>query len=96
MEKRVKTCKFNGVIYDIDIDPIYGATQDPSPIGYRPTLRVVNGLPFGNRRGAKIGFETVVHEALHAANFNSHEETVERVAREVTNLLWRLGYRRTK
>ncbi len=96
VQKPVKTHTFNGVKYEIDIEPIWGVTQDPTPKKYMPVVRVVNGLPFGNRRGARTGLDAIMHEALHAANFNAHEETVERVAREVSKLLWRLGYRRIK
>jgi len=96
MARPVKTQKFNGVKYEIDVEPILGATQDPHPKTYIPVIRVVNGLPYGNCRGARTGLDVIIHEALHASNFNAHEETVERAAREVSKLLWRLGYRRAK
>ncbi len=92
----VKTHTFNGVRYDIDVTPILGVTQDPKPKRYVPVIRVVNGLPFGNSKGARNGLDTIIHEALHASNFNTHEGTVERIARETAKLLWRLGYRRVK
>lgn len=37
--------------------------------------------------------ETVIHEALHAQTWTRSEEDVRRSARELSKLLWRLGYR---
>lgn len=37
--------------------------------------------------------ETVIHEALHAQTWSRSEEDVRRSARELSALLWRLGYR---
>ncbi len=38
--------------------------------------------------------ETIVHEVLHAADFDKKEEWAEDVGRNLARLLWRLGYRR--
>jgi hypothetical protein len=37
--------------------------------------------------------ETVIHEALHAQTWSRSEDDVRRSARELADLLWRLGYR---
>jgi hypothetical protein len=38
--------------------------------------------------------ETVIHEALHAADWHKDESWIEQVAGDIGRLLWRLGYRR--
>ena len=42
------------------------------------------------------GLETVVHEALHACDWNKNEIMVEQTAYDIARLLWRLGYRRRR
>jgi hypothetical protein len=39
--------------------------------------------------------ETIVHEVLHAADFDKSEEWADDVGRNLARLLWRLGYRKT-
>jgi hypothetical protein len=44
----------------------------------------------------KDELETIIHEARHAENWEMYDETyVARRSAELTNLLWRLGYRKT-
>ena len=38
--------------------------------------------------------ETIIHEALHAADWHKDEAWVEQVAADVARILWKLGYRR--
>jgi len=40
--------------------------------------------------------DTIVHEMLHASDRNQKEEWVARTAFDITNALWRLGYRRPR
>lgn len=39
--------------------------------------------------------ETLIHEMLHAANWSLDEEFVTDSARDISRVLWKLGYRRT-
>ena len=83
----VKTAKFNGVVYDIDnCGPIDGSCDYPR--GGKPSIRIT-AEPF-----TKQELEAIVHEALHAEDWSKAEEIVDRIAKEVSRFLWRLGYRR--
>lgn len=37
-----------------------------------------------------------VHEALHLADWKAREEKVDRISREITAVLWKQGYRKTR
>lgn len=37
--------------------------------------------------------ETIVHELFHAAHWDLSEEAVDEAAHDITETLWRLGYR---
>jgi hypothetical protein len=49
------------------------------------------------RVGAKLDekdtLETIIHEALHAADWDKTEAWIEEVGRDIARILWRLGYR---
>jgi hypothetical protein len=51
-------------------------------------IRIAQGL------GEKTQLETLIHEALHAADWSKDEAWVEQVGCDIARLLWRLGYRR--
>ena len=93
----VKTHTFNGVKYYIDVEADYDGyceNPDTSKDKEHPAIRIVNGLPCGNDKGAKSGLRFIAHEALHASKYSTHEDVVIRASTELSNLLWRLGYRR--
>lgn len=95
--KKVRTHSFNGVRYKIGVDDPYDAWCDPPRKPQKrefPAIRLCDGLPFGNNRRAKNGLIALIHECLHASDYNTHENTVERVSMDIGRLLWRLGYRR--
>ena len=46
--------------------------------------------------GTKDELETLIHESLHAENWAASEEVVMRVGKEISDFLWRLGFRRAK
>lgn len=54
---------------------------------YAPTIVVRPSANDKNR------LNTHVHEALHASNQEMSEEEVTRIADDVTELLWKAGYR---
>jgi hypothetical protein len=86
--RKVRTHWFNGVRYDIEISPgckLEGMCDDPEDP--TPSIRVYKDL------NTKAGFETLIHESLHAAKWGLSEEDVTRMACEMTDLAWRLGYR---
>lgn len=97
--RKVKTHRFNGVRYYIGVDEPYIAWCDkpksPDKKEY-PAIRLPDGLPFDNDKRAKQGLVSLIHECLHAENWDDSEKKVDRVAVDIGNLLWRLGYRRKK
>ena len=42
----------------------------------------------------RVGLETAIHEALHAYNWSASEEKVSQTARDISRLLWKIGFRR--
>lgn len=86
--RKVKTHKFNGRSYKIDIrEPVdgyceqYGMTEADREIAIFCDIKTKNGLI------------TIIHEALHASDWRQDENAVDRVSSEVGNFLWRLGFR---
>jgi len=47
-------------------------------------------------RGPRTVLDTGIHEALHASEPRMTEKRVVRIAKNVRNLLWKMGYRRPK
>jgi len=94
-ESKVITHTINGVKYDIDIRRANGYCDKPK-LSKRdhPEILLPRGLLRGDSRGAKLGLRVLLHEILHAADWNKHENTIERVSKEICDLLWLLGYRR--
>jgi len=97
--RKVKTHKFNGVKYFVELDEPYVGWCDrpntPDPKEY-PAIRLPNGLAFGDTHKAKEDLKILLHECLHAENWSKSEGEVDRVAVDIGNLLWRLGFRRMK
>lgn len=95
----VRTHKFNGVKYYIGVDEPYVGWCDrpntPDPKEY-PAIRLPNGLAYGNSRKAKEDLWVLIHECLHAEDWDKSEERVDQVAGDIAKLLWRLGYRRKR
>ena len=95
----VRTHRFNGVKFFIGVDDPYigwcDKPKSPDRNEY-PAIRLPNGLSFGNTRKAKEDLATLIHECLHAENWNKSEDVIERTAEDIGKLLWRLGYRRAK
>jgi len=92
---KVRSHKFNGKKYFIDIDTDYAGFCE-TPVKKHPVIRIVNGLPYDEEEGAKEGLIYILHECLHAEGWSKHEGTIKRTAEEIGNLMWRLGYRRIK
>ena len=84
--RKVKYHTFNGRKYLIDIDP---CIQEGSCNQYK-VERTISVMEYLSTRK---GLETLLHECLHASDWTKKEETVERTAREIAHLMWRLGYR---
>lgn len=82
----MKTHTFCGVRYNIDFRSCFGSCDEPRP--KMPTLWVdLDNI------GEKKQFEVLIHEALHACDFNKSEAMVAQTAKDISRFLWRLGYR---
>lgn len=46
--------------------------------------------------GAKELLRVTVHEAMHLADWKAGEKKVDRVSREITAVLWKQGYRKSR
>lgn len=87
--KKVKTHRFNGVKYNIDVDePFDAMCESPREKDYKPHLRVAVDI------NTKNGLISLLHECLHAEGWAVGEQIVDRAATEIGSLLWRLGYRK--
>jgi hypothetical protein len=96
-KRKVRTHRFNGVKYRIDVEPFLAMCEEPHPKPDEPpAIRLPLGLPYEEDVGAKEGLQFLLHECFHAENWRTHEPTVDRISIEVGDLLWRLGYRRKK
>ena len=82
----IKTHKFNKVKYAIDTDKCDAICEPPA--NSLPTIF----FPLGIDR-TKASLERVLHEAIHACDFDMPENKVDMIAKDMANFLWRLGYR---
>ena len=82
----VKTQTFNGRRYKI----VHLGNVD----GFCDTKPTMDELVNCCKKGTQNELITWIHEAMHAGNWDKHEETVDRSSKEIGRLLWRLGYRR--
>ena len=78
-----KTHTFNGIKYHLIFDELDGNcdTDDKYWIIFERDLR------------KRVGLETVIHESLHACSWLASEEKVSRAAKDISRLLWNIGYR---
>jgi len=97
----IRTHKFNKVKYAIDVEGFKGETaqkkQDlPRIVIARPDITMSESLPYGNGKYARLMLITLLHECLHASNWDRTEKVIDRTAEDIGKLLWRLGYRRVR
>lgn len=92
MARPVKSHVFRGKRYSIEhhnasiLRDRYGDCDPPDKKGKR--IRLYKGmLP-------RKALEVAVHEATHALSWDWTEETVTEFAKDLSNFLWRLGYRK--
>lgn len=92
---REKKHLINGVLYTIDVDHAFEGLCDPPDGELERAIRLPDGLPADGPH-AKKALCLLLHEVLHASNWDARENTVKRVAKDVSGLLWKLGYRRKR
>jgi hypothetical protein len=49
-----------------------------------------------NIKGQRERLRVTVHEALHIADWKASEGKVDRISKEITAVLWKQGYRKTR
>jgi len=76
------TLRFSGNLRD------YGSMVEPCHVPMR--MSRPSAWP-----GEQDTLDTIIHEALHCARPELDEAAVDATARDLSRLLWRLGYRRT-
>ena len=84
---RVRTHRFNGIKYHIRLAKDCDGSCD-APRNGAPMIAIFVDLKDKN------GLETVIHEALHAGNFDKSETKIDQTSSDLAGFLWRLGYRR--
>lgn len=83
--REVKSHKLNGRKYEILIGEFDGFVDGP-----KNNRTMVINCDLNTQKGLRV----LIHEAIHASMPTMHEDTVDRLSREVGSLAWRLGYRR--
>jgi len=85
---KVRTHTFNGVKYKIDFTGKIDGLADTKEL--LPSIVIACGEDTQNE------LITIIHEAMHAGNWDKREATIDRSSKEIGKLLWRLGFRRMK
>lgn len=89
MANKILKHKFMGKTYEVDVDePHYGYCDVEKP--KHPRLVVNHGID------DKEGFNTLIHECLHACYPRISEKRIAKAANDIVDLLWALGFRRSK
>lgn len=81
-----KRWKLEFTALPISYDNPLGMTQDPTTKGRRIFIKA--------GQAPKRELDTLVHEAIHALGWWLDEEYVAKWATDITNMLWKLGFRR--
>lgn len=94
----VRTHRFAGVKYEIDVEPFVGSCDNPRPKRGKdlPRIAMPGGLACGSSKKAKDDLHILLHECCHAENWSLSEDRVDAIAGDLAGLLWRLGYRRRR
>ena len=87
--KKVKSHTFNGVKFDIHfLSDADGACGSPKEKNSKPDIEIFC------RPQTKKELRVIIHEVLHAENYNTNDGVIDRVSTELGSFLWRLGYRK--
>ena len=89
--RQVRTHIFNGVRYNIHFyPPLIGACDFPRQKDATPDIDIMCNS------GSKEELIAIIHESLHAENYSTNEEIIDRISKEIGSFLWRLNFRRQK
>ena len=84
---KVRTHTFNKKKYTVYLGPLKGATDVSKNGSLEMLIRTSKMSDYDI-------LDTIVHESLHACNWDASEMRVHKTARDISRFLWRLGYRR--
>jgi hypothetical protein len=83
----VKTHTFCGKKYEIQFDCCDGFCEEPFPTV--PSLWV-NMEELSDKEQLRV----LIHESLHACNWDKSEPIVHQTSKDIARFLWRVGYRK--
>jgi len=86
--------KFRNVTYKIDVKTPFGGICDAPDIVAR--LKNLPGIHISEDIHEEAGLIALIHEGLHASNWNKSETDVFKTAEDIGSLLWKLGFRLRK
>jgi len=84
--RKVKTATFNRRKYLVYIGKLKGCTT----ISKRPALELYVRT---DHLSGRILLNTLIHESIHACDWDAPEKKVQQMANDISRFLWRLGYR---
>jgi len=90
---KVRTHILNNEKYEIDVEVPYVGLIDNRNV---KRITMPNGLAYGRGKKAKADLIILLHECIHAEDWDISEKRVDQIATDIGTLLWRLGYRRTQ
>ena len=85
MKQKSFWATLNGVKYRIDLEAFDAICSPPLRIDREASIM----LPKGFKKN-KYTMELLIHECAHGSNWDLPEAAVERMGREIANVLWRL------
>ena len=85
MKQKSFWAKFNGVKYRVDLEPFDAICTPPKLIDREAVILLPKGFKHN-----KYTLELLIHEAVHCSDWSLPEAAVERMGREIANMLWRL------
>jgi len=80
--------RINGKTYTIDPGAFHALCDNPHDS--EPAIMLADGL-----QNTRSSLTYMVHELLHASDWNASEEKVTKTAEDIGRVLWRLGFRLT-
>ena len=84
--KKVKTATFNRRKYIVYIGKLKGLTTVSEEQALELNVRI-------DHLSGRMLLDTLIHESIHACDWNAPEKKVQRMATDISRFLWRVGYR---
>jgi len=85
MAKQWIECTFNGVLYKVYLGAFDGLCSPPNQKDREAEINLSKGF-----KHDCYTLELLIHESLHSCLWELSEENVERTARDISKMLWKL------